>query len=514
MLSSFHNPDILTCLANLSSDEVFTPPNIANQMLDTLPTELWSDKTVTFLDPVSKSGVFLREITKRLIKGLENEFPDIEERIEHILKNQVFGLGITKLTSEISRRTLYCSKKANGEYSIVDFSDEEGNLRYIDSHHFWADGVKCKYCGVNKKLYQRNKGLESYAYSFIHEDKPEELFNMKFDVIIGNPPYQMEDGGHGSSATPLYNKFIETAKKLKPRFITMIIPSRWFAGGRGLDSFRKSMLNDKSLKELHDFPDSSDCFPGVEIKGGVNYFLWEREYTGDCAINTYDGSNIISTAKRPLLLEGTDIFIRQNEGLDILKKVFSFKENSFSIYVSNNDPFGFDVRQKNSMKRKKPVFSLEKFKGSASFYYFNWHKLGLGYINHEKISKNQELVNKHKIFITQNYGAGEGYPHQIINKPFIPNLNSCCTETYLSIGPFDNEEVSKNVLSYIETKFFRFLVISTASFCSGLSLKSKTLSTSKDFLSLTAITADLTSSSEHLNHSPPTLSMPASVRTL
>jgi len=459
MLSSFHNPDILTCLANLSSDEVFTPPNVANQMLDTLPKELWSDKTVTFLDPVSKTGVFLREITKRLLSGLETEIPDIEERLEHILKNQVFGIGITRLTSEISRRTLYCSKKANGEYSIVNFDDDEGNLRYFESQHFFADGVKCRYCGANKKLYQRDKGLESYAYSFIHEEKLKELFNMKFDVIIGNPPYQMTDGGHGSSATPLYDKFIETAKKLKPRFITMIVPSRWFAGGRGLDSFRKSMLNDKSLKELHDFPNSSDCFPGVEIKGGVNYFLWDKDYQGDCIINTYDGKNIISNAKRPLLLEGTDIFIRQNEGLDILKKVLFFKENSFSKLVSNNDPFGFDVRQKNSMKREKPVFSLEKFKGSVNFYYFTWHKLGLGYINNENITKNKELITKHKIFITQNYGAGEGYPHQIINKPFIPHLNSCCTETYLSIGPFENEEISKNVLSYIETKFFRFLVM-------------------------------------------------------
>jgi len=459
MLSNFHNPDILTCLANLSSDEVFTPPNVAHQMLDSLPKELWSDKSVSFLDPVSKSGVFLREITKRLLKGLEDEIPNIEERLEHILRNQVFGIGITKLTSEISRRTLYCSKKANGEYAIVNFNDEEGNLRYFESQHFFADGVKCKYCGVNKKLYQRDKGLESYAYSFIHEDKPEELFNMKFDVIIGNPPYQMTDGGHGSSATPLYDKFIETAKRLKPRFITMIVPSRWFAGGRGLDSFRKEMLDDKSIKELHDFPDSSDCFPGVEIKGGVNYFLWERDYQGDCIVNTYDGKNIISSAKRPLLLEGTNIFIRQNEGLDILKKVLSFKENSFSKFVSNNDPFGFDVRQKNSMKRKKPDFSLEKFKDSVNFYYFNWHKLGLGYINNENITRNKELITKHKIFITQNYGAGEGYPHQIINKPFIPHPNSCCTETYLSIGPFENKKLLENVLSYIETKFFRFLVM-------------------------------------------------------
>ncbi len=457
MLGSFHNPDILTCLANLSSDEVFTPPNVANQMLDSLPKELWSDKTVTFIDPASKSGVFLREITKRLLKGLEAEIPNIEERIEHILRNQVFGLGITSLTSELSRRTLYCSKKANGEYSIVNFSDEEGNLKYVDSQHFWADGIKCKYCGVNKKLYHRNKGLESYAYSFIHEDKPQEIFDMKFDVIIGNPPYQMTDGGHGSSATPLYNKFVETAKKLKPRFITMIIPSRWFAGGRGLASFRKSMLNDKSLKELHDFPDSSDCFPGVQVEGGVNYFLWEREYQGSCLIKTYEGKEVISQATRPLLLEGTDIFIRQNEGVKILKKAQAFNEESFSKLVSNNDPFGFDVRQKNSMKRKKPDFSLDSSKGSVSFYYFKWNKLGLGYIDDKLIARNKELISKDKIFISQNYGAGKE-PSQVLNMPFIPNKNSCCTETYLCIGPFKNAEISKNVISYIKTKFFRYLV--------------------------------------------------------
>ena len=284
MLSTFHNPDILSCLANLSSDEIFTPPNVANQILDTLPKDLWSDKTVTFLDPVSKSGVFLREITKRLLKGLESEIPDFEERLEHILRNQIFGIGITKLTSDISRRTLYLSKKANGKYSIVNFGDEKGNLRYFESQHSFPNRLKCKYCGADRKLYQRDKGLESYAYSFIHEDKPEELFKMKFDVIIGNPPYQLNDGGAGSSAAPIYHKFIETAKKLQPRYLSFIVPARWYNGGKGLDEFRRDMLNDERISVLHDFQDTNDVFPGRNIRGGVCYFLWEREHSGKCEV--------------------------------------------------------------------------------------------------------------------------------------------------------------------------------------------------------------------------------------
>ena len=161
MLKQVYNPDVLTCLANLSSDEVFTPPTVVNQMLDTLPKELWSDEKVTFLDPVSKSGVFLREITKRLIDGLENKIPNLEERIEHILRNQVFGIGITELTSLISRRSLYCSKYANGEYSIVQFDDEQGNLKYFETEHTWESG-SCKYCGVSKEIYDRGEELESY----------------------------------------------------------------------------------------------------------------------------------------------------------------------------------------------------------------------------------------------------------------------------------------------------------------------------------------------------------------
>jgi site-specific DNA-methyltransferase (adenine-specific) len=446
MLSSFHNPDILTCLANLSSDEVFTPPSVANQMLDTLPDELWSDKTVAFLDPASKSGVFLREITKRLLKGLKTEIPDIKERLEHILKNQVFGIGITELTSEISRRTLYCSRKANGKYSIVNFNDDEGNLRYFESQHCWADGVACKYCGINKKLHRRDKGLESYAYSFIHEDRPKELFNMKFDVIVGNPPYQMSTGGSKAQATPLYDKFISQAKKLSPRFMTMIIPARWYSGGFGLNDFRRETLNDKRFRKLVDFTDASDCFPGTQIKGGVCYFLWERDSLGKCEItNVFQGEKI--SMERYLVEPGLKSFIRYNPSISILNKTRGPNFIGFDSLVSSQKPFGLPTNYK---------ISKEKKGSNTVIIYGNKQQ---GYIEPKEIPINFELVNHFKIFISAGYGAGEGLPHQIINKPFIGRPNSCCTETYVLIGPFNSEEESNLAISYMKTKFFRFMVM-------------------------------------------------------
>jgi Eco57I restriction-modification methylase len=236
------NPDVLTCIANLSNDEVFTPPDFANRMLDSLAqawaadnggANIWADKTLRFLDPFTKSGVFLREITSRLTKGLSDEIPDLQERVDHVLTKQVFGIGITQVTTLLARRSLYCSKHAKGNHSIAkSFASDDGNIWFDRVEHSWV-GEKCRYCGASKSTLDRGEGLETHAYAFIHAEdiktRISELFggSMQFDVIIGNPPYQLNDDGFGTSAAPIYNKFVEQAKKLDPRLLTIVDPGIW-----------------------------------------------------------------------------------------------------------------------------------------------------------------------------------------------------------------------------------------------------------------------------------------------
>lgn len=452
-----YNPDILTCLASLSNDEVFTPPKIVNGMLDLLPCKLWSDKNAKFLDPVSKTGIFLREIAKRLLKGLEKQIPNKQKRVNHILNNQLYGIAITELTSLVSRRSVYCSKTANGKYSVcTEFKNNEGNIKFNKIKHTWESG-RCKYCGASQEVYDRGDELESHAYEFIHTKKEEEIFKMKFDVIVGNPPYQLSDGGGmGTSAIPIYNKFVLQAKKLSPRFLTMIIPARWFSGGRSLDEFRDKMLKDDRIRILHDYPNAADCFPGVEIKGGVCYFLWDRDNMGTCKVYTHEGDTIISESERPLLEKGASTFIRYNQSIPILRKVQSKKEKSFSEIISSNDPFGFDVRVENSYKRIKPDFKREPFSNSVLFYYNGWRKEGIGYIAKSSIKKNISWINKYKILIPKAWGIGN-LKNDWIN-PFLAEPNSCCTETYLVIGPFDDKKIAENVISYMQTKFFHMMI--------------------------------------------------------
>lgn len=274
-----YNPDVLNCIANLSNDEVFTPPELANKMLDLLPQELFSNPATTFLDPFTKSGVFLREIVKRLDRGLAHKLPDRQQRIDHIMHHQVFGIAITELTSLIARRSVYCSKDANSQYSISKFDTPAGNILYRNITHTWVNG-KCRYCGASQTVYDRGSEAEQYAYQFIHTDHPQQFFNnMQFDVIIGNPPYQLSRASektenNGAFASAIYPLFVEQAFKLAPKYICMITPSRWMTkAGQGVsDIWVDKLIASNHFIEVHDYLDASDCFTGVEIKGGVNYF--------------------------------------------------------------------------------------------------------------------------------------------------------------------------------------------------------------------------------------------------
>ncbi len=349
-----HNPDVLTCIANLSNDEVFTPPELANQMLDTVAdawadahdgASIWQDPDVTFLDPFTKSGVFLREIVSRLTEGLAETIPDLQERVDHILTKQVYGIGITQLTALLARRSVYCSKDATGKHSIAKSFDRHwGNIWFERTEHTWA-GDKCAYCGAGKSGYGRGDDLETHAYAFIHTTDPRaqlaRMFgaDVQFDVIIGNPPYQLDDGGHNNSAAPIYQMFVENGMRLSPKNLVMVTPSRWFAGGRGLDKFRERMLSSHRLRNLVDFPKLYDGFPGVKIRGGVSYFLWDRDYDGPCAIQTmWDGKPLGKPALRPL--DAYDVLVRRNEAVSILEKVRMRAEPTLDGRVSAGKPFG------------------------------------------------------------------------------------------------------------------------------------------------------------------------------
>lgn len=477
-----HNPDVLTCIANLSNDEVFTPPAMANQMLDQLERawatanggkSLWADPTVTFIDPFTKSGIFLREIVDRLNRGLADDIPDIDERVDHILTKQVFGIAITTLTGLLARRSVYCSKDATGPHSVArSFDRDWGNIWFERTEHTWA-GNSCAYCGASKSEYSRSGDLETHAYPFIHANdikaQIKRMFGaeMQFDVVIGNPPYQLDDGGSGASAMPIYQKFVEAAISLEPRFLTMIIPSRWFAGGRGLAAFRAEMLSDDRVRAIADFLDSRDVFPGVDVAGGVCYFLWNREDRGECLVTSHRRGGI-SEAVRPLLEPAADVFIRHNEGISILKKVVEVESGTatgglalpeghrFADQVSGQKPFGLRTFYRGSEVKENTDDVLVLQSGGRS-----WAK-------RSEIGEAIHLIDRWKVFTSKSSSEHAGQAdkdgrRRVLSLTGILPPGSAVTETYVLLGDFDSEAEAQNCLSYVTTRFFRMLIVLRAS---------------------------------------------------
>ncbi|MHB1446402.1 MAG: Eco57I restriction-modification methylase domain-containing protein [Acidimicrobiales bacterium] len=489
------NPDVLTCIANLSNDEVFTPPEFANTMLDAVTEawavnhggeDIWADATVKFLDPFTKSGVFLREITARLSRGLEEKIPNLQDRVDHILTKQVFGIAITHLTSLLARRSLYCSKLANGPHSIArSFASEAGNIVFERLEHTWVGATefvsargtngetvghgtngRCLYCGAGQKALDRGEGLETHAYALIHTDdikaRITELFgdDMQFDVIIGNPPYQLDDGGFGTSAAPIYDKFVQQAKELNPRLLCMVIPARWFAGGKGLDEFRESMLSDDRIRSIDDYLSASDVFPGVGLKGGVCYFLWDRDKPGTCRVTTHFKDWAISTADRPLLEEGVDVFIRFNEGLSILKKIVAVETGQsdslslpegkrFEQLVSSSRPFGF-----------RTFFKGKATEAAADVVIFQ--NGGIGYVARSEVTFGKHLIDSWKVFhgaAAPGTGNRDTYPHKVLSTPFLGEPGTISSETYLAIGPFASKDEAESALSYLSCRLTRLLIL-------------------------------------------------------
>lgn len=479
-----HNPDVLDCIANLSNDEVFTPPKLAASMLDQLAIawatdndgeDIWQNPHVTFLDPVTKSGVFLREITHRLVDGLASTIPDLQERVNHILTRQVFGIAITELTGMLARRSVYCSKGANSKHSICTaFNNVQGNVWFERTEHTWAGGKaehrvhpitgedltiyvnrRCIYCGAGEADYNRGESLETHAYAFIHTDdihqRVHEIFgaDMQFDVVIGNPPYQLGSNG-GTRDVPIYQHFVAQAKKLEPKQIIMVIPSRWMASGLGLNVFRREMLSDRRIREIVDYQNAAEIFPSVGINGGACYFLWGRDFDGDCKVTTIRNGEKSKPLERQL--DEFDILVRDAAALPILRKVQAGTPDSINNILARDKEFGWTSNFRD--------FHKSPAQGRVPIHYIHSMKRQVGYIERSKVTKSSNLVDTWKLLVPK---VGSGREREkngvdiVLGPSQIAESPSVCTQSFLFFYAETKKQI-ESIQSYYRTRLFRFLV--------------------------------------------------------
>lgn len=439
-------PDVLEVIANLSNDAVFTPPRVVNAVLDLLPEHVWKDPSLRWLDPGSKTGVFPREITKRLMIGLVDVIPDERKRLKHILTNMVYAIATEPISAMMSRRSLYCAKDANSQLSAIQLPTSNGNIWHKRVRHTFDAKGRCTECGGSQEQLEI-VDRDNKAYGFIHKDgrkKIEKEIEMKFDVVVGNPPYQMETGGSGRQAVPLYHMFVDEAKKLNPRFIAMIIPSRWFAGGLGLDAFRAEMLSDRRIRKLVDYLDVRDCFPSVDLAGGVCYFMWDRDNPGLCEVENRWSSRTWTSVRT---LDEFDIFVRMEPAVEILRKVAAKKQESIVSMVSGVRPFGLATSDRPDRSGKLNLMSSG----------------GSGPLRESRVTAGLDLVNKWKVVTSKASHDHGGQPdkdgkRRVLSKTEILGPGWVCTESYIVLGSFDTKKKATNYLSYVKTSFVRFLV--------------------------------------------------------
>jgi Eco57I restriction-modification methylase len=253
---------------------------------------------------------------------------------------------------------------------------------------------------------------------------------MQFDVIIGNPPYQLDDAGYGTSAAPIYHLFVERAFELDPRFAVFVTPSRWMAGGKGLDKYRERMLSDKRMRNIVDYPKLYEGFPGVKIRGGISYFLWDRDHGGPCEIQTiWDGEPTGPAVARHL--DAFDVLVRRNEAVPILAKVRAKSEPNFH---GKPDAIGLDDPVK--------LFGSQK----------------VSWVDRADISVNTAWIDEWKVLMTAVQGTSAAVETKFLSKPIIAEPGTACTETYLVAGHFASEVEARNYATYLRTRFVRFLV--------------------------------------------------------